>query len=1122
MFCGMKKKVKLSCLLFQNIQFIILIILVLWLTISNYQPGTTLSGWDTIHPEFDLSMYFQRTFFGAWQTHQGLGAPAAQSHLAEITRLPLVWALQIFPTELNRYLFIFICYAVGCFGFYFFVYKHWLAKAKGKVSEISNVGKKWIAMTGALAYSLNLIVLQHFFSPLEMFAVHFATLPFLFWTLLNFLQKPSFKTAGWFFLVQVLSTSTAHTATLWYIVTLLVGIFAVTWLLIDWVKGPSTLKAKSFKTKTLQMLAIMGLVLAANLFWLAPNLYYVFSHSHYVRESIISRSFSSHGFWSNVAFGGLDNVLIGRNFLFDWRQFDYETYESVQVFADWAEYWESSFTFILFYVAGIISLFGIVVGALRKNWHVLPVVLVLLITVFFLNNFNFPSAPVFGLIWQNNFAREALRLPFTKFSLAYAFFISIFFSEAILWLWQKFKSIKVRAVLIILASLIIAVPMLPAFTGHLINPKMQVKFPSAYQEFREWMRTHHDHQQRVLQLPITSYHGWDRIYWPENGEGRGARGYFGQGFQWFGLPQALIHREFDRWVDTNEGLYRQLRLAMVEHDWERVYKILNQYQIKYIVFDDTVANIDSLPERAIIDWPTTEQMLAAISAEEIWYADNIRLFRVPLNDQMDSFLIAPSSFSEIRADAGRLNVDWAFLENGNYFFDSQTLDSYPFAHFEADRSDNFISFTDDEVILHGGYVKAGQVFVLPEPINYKHLAFVSLTYDGDQLIIEFANYYLDIAGERTLLPQLRNQQITLPIEFRNMTYIFVSTSPNDQPLQLINGQAQRATLAFSHGQTEAGLIFNLITPGEGGPSHVVTYDLDWSAWTENRQIVINQDGELNLVFNNRHQLTLELGSQIWSCSGNRRDVSIKETDAAQGFILHANNSSAACRSFGTWAMSSSSYIFRIIGSNHQGPGFSLSINDHNNVALPDRRALPSETDFETILNVNKGDSLDQSREVGLSRFTYTFLSPSMGEGALTINELSSFEVYPLDLRYWARARLISQQSSHQTNHLQLSQTSSRHGFLYTAYVENPTDKEQLLVLNQSYDSLWRINITSARHVRYNGWANGWLIPPGFSGEIRIYYLPQLWTFGGMAILLLTGTGLIWGIWRREALHARHP
>ena len=66
--------------------------------IASYSKGTFLTGWDTLHPEFDFGLNFKRLIFGVWREEQGLGAVAGHSHMADLPRVIILWILNfIFP-----------------------------------------------------------------------------------------------------------------------------------------------------------------------------------------------------------------------------------------------------------------------------------------------------------------------------------------------------------------------------------------------------------------------------------------------------------------------------------------------------------------------------------------------------------------------------------------------------------------------------------------------------------------------------------------------------------------------------------------------------------------------------------------------------------------------------------------------------------------------------------------------------------------------------------------------------------------------------------------------------------------------------------------------------------------
>lgn len=102
------------------IPFIIFLI-ALFISYKNYTPGTFLLGWDSLHPEFDFKLNLARVFSGVWREDQGIGALASHSHMADVSRIVLLWIESFFlPQNMLRYSYIFLCLILGPLGFYFF------------------------------------------------------------------------------------------------------------------------------------------------------------------------------------------------------------------------------------------------------------------------------------------------------------------------------------------------------------------------------------------------------------------------------------------------------------------------------------------------------------------------------------------------------------------------------------------------------------------------------------------------------------------------------------------------------------------------------------------------------------------------------------------------------------------------------------------------------------------------------------------------------------------------------------------------------------------------------------------------------------------------------------------
>jgi hypothetical protein len=165
---------------------VILLIVSVFLCAANYTPGTILSGWDTLHPEFNFWDYFSRIFFGVWQQHQGLGALATQAHASEIARMFIYFPLSIFlPENFLRYAYFFLTLILGPLGAYLFL--------KQIVFKEDNFQNQIVSFGGGLFYLLNLAILQQFYVPFEMFATHFASLGFIFLFSLKYLESKSRK-----------------------------------------------------------------------------------------------------------------------------------------------------------------------------------------------------------------------------------------------------------------------------------------------------------------------------------------------------------------------------------------------------------------------------------------------------------------------------------------------------------------------------------------------------------------------------------------------------------------------------------------------------------------------------------------------------------------------------------------------------------------------------------------------------------------------------------------------------------------------------------------------------------------------------------------------------------------
>ena len=159
--------------------YIIIFLSVFLLFITNYRPGTWLSGWDNLHPEFNFKLNLQRYIFSGWQEYQGLGAVGGLMIATDIPRLIFLCLMSFFlPLSTLRYVFTFLMLLLGGFGM---------------KKLLKFIGNDIAALSGALFYILNIGTVQIFYVPFDPFVVFFGFLPWLVYIFLKSLENPNKK-----------------------------------------------------------------------------------------------------------------------------------------------------------------------------------------------------------------------------------------------------------------------------------------------------------------------------------------------------------------------------------------------------------------------------------------------------------------------------------------------------------------------------------------------------------------------------------------------------------------------------------------------------------------------------------------------------------------------------------------------------------------------------------------------------------------------------------------------------------------------------------------------------------------------------------------------------------------
>ncbi len=584
----------------KNIYAFSLLVIALLVALASYEPGTILSGWDTLHPEFNFPEYFRRVIFGVWQEHQGLGALATQAHASELPRL-LIYFLSsiVLPDSFLRYSYFLLSLVVGPLGVYFFI--------KNLIFESDNKSNHIASFSAGLFYLLNLGVLQHYYVPLEMFATHFATVPWLFLFAFKYLREKTNKSLLIFSLITFTSAPMAHTSTLWFVYLTALVLATLSYSLLR--------KNKGAIKSGLIVILVSALI---NSFWLLPNIYFILEGGQQVAESKIHSLFSDEAFLQSKSFGRVQDLLIFRNFLFNWGEYIGNN-KFGPLLNEWIDHLTKPGVLFLGYFYSFIALLGIVFAFVKKEKVSLSLLLVLLPSVFFWLNVNPPAGFAFEFLQEKiPFFREAFRFPFTKFSILLIFCFSIYFALGVSFAISQIEKFRGKILLINIGIFLLVLSFLyymyPAFKGNLISPSMKVNIPQEYFSMFEYFRN--EPRERVAILPIHSFWGWVYNDW----------GYQGAGFLWFGLRQPLLDREFDRWSPKNEQYYREMSSAIYQKDPVFLSSVIEKYDITYLILDKSVlpAGVD---ERSLF-YPEIEDLLTnQLKFEKYEFGDKLSVFK---------------------------------------------------------------------------------------------------------------------------------------------------------------------------------------------------------------------------------------------------------------------------------------------------------------------------------------------------------------------------------------------------------------------------------------------------------------------------------------------------------------
>ncbi|MFN4212814.1 MAG: hypothetical protein ACK4FL_02520, partial [Microgenomates group bacterium] len=174
-----------------------------------------------------------------------------------------------------------------------------------------------------------------------------------------------------------------------------------------------------------------------------------------------------------------------------------------------------------------------------------------------------------------------------------------------------------------------------------------------------------DKNKRIALFPDYTFWGWFFHRW----------GYNGSGFLWYGIEQPIVSRTFDVWSDKSEGYFWEVKEALEAEDLIRFEKILEKYDIDYLLVDYSLLPVIGTMKG--LQYDRLNKLLTAsskISLVKKW--PNIALYQVKDDKNKKDFVSFKSNLPKIGPKIKLTNNDKAFFDFGDYYTENTAFDIY--------------------------------------------------------------------------------------------------------------------------------------------------------------------------------------------------------------------------------------------------------------------------------------------------------------------------------------------------------------------------------------------------------------------------------------------------------------
>ncbi|MEN9407758.1 MAG: hypothetical protein RLZZ455_974 [Candidatus Parcubacteria bacterium] len=1098
----------------------------LFIILMNFPWGKFMIGWDSITPEFNFGLNFQRALFASWQENYGTGTLTGHGFAATLPHTLITYIFSFFmPLEAIRPAFTFLMLYLGGLGMYVLVGMiiRQISEKTASVPDNKNIAVfiPFIALLSGFFYMLNLGTIQIFYVQLEAFIAQFASLPWLFTLILLLLKKMTYKRALLFCVISFFASIQGFIPSLFISYTIGVSLLLLSFVLFQREKRRALKK----------VLTVISLIFLTNLYWLSSLFIYTKTQNGAFLSAYNNILSTPHFIDVNKKYGTLQDVMLLKGYLFDSYQL------GDHILRPFIDHLSLLLPQIIGYIFFVILCYGLLFTLRRQRSWVTTGLASLLLFFFATLATNVPPLSYLTSVLQfiSPTFEQAFRTAFTKFSIGTSFAYSIFFGIGLFGILQlasvRFTRKEIKSLLAGIAVLLL-IYALPVFKGDLFYSKLKITIPQSYTATIDYFATQTDG--RIADFPQECADGWYAYKW----------GYFGSGFYWYAIKQPMLSRTFDVWSKNNENYYWEITQAIQQEDFKKATTVLEKYKVRWILYDPNAYYCNN--QRGVL----IHQKFISYLKKSSEYTLTKRIASkgiapILIFESTDS---SRKNYTTLKTDTRnigpteeRLDEDYAYNFENTYMSSSTSPyeSYYPFRSLLTKRG----SMTDtsltnvqqekDHITLTStlpqglqGYIIAMRPFketekIVPVFIEIKQsgttneviarLQTPQIVLDGKNLwnhsaTISLGEYSTPASGEATI--KVNGQ--TLQKNKNNNLYEGVLFTDIDNSIDIVSG----TSVLLNWDSSSDPAFHTLIAQGES-----ITIPPYTKGTLSVRTPQIKSDGSLGVSLTDSLSSLLPVACNEITQS-KRNLFEIKNAPNAYIRLLSQNSSQCINVSF-TKLFSSVGYLASIQSENETGNNAKLLVYQNSRTIYG-----------PVFLNQNSKQRsniiIPPTSAHGLG-YDIQLINSSESQKK-TINTLHGITLSYIPYNFLKSLRLATPSHSYPEIHSEKSIKSDHPDeTTYSFSLSTPQNaiSQDVLILSQSFHTGWKAysldgdttkSISSVKrlfpfffgkelknHVLINNWENGWIIDdtPQEKHTIILLFLPQYLVYLGYIFLLGT-------------------